>query len=95
MIQKAFLNPATLVQNISHHCMLNVELSAKRICPLTKWYYAFENTSQTRRQMLHIKGTSLEAVLREATYSRVNIGMHRGVYSYVRASVQFECEHIS
>jgi hypothetical protein len=94
MIQKAFLNLAILILNINHHCILNMEISAKRFCPLTKCYYPFKNTSQIRRQKLHIKGTNLEAVLSKTTSSRKNTGMQCGAYSQVRARTQFECEYI-
>lgn len=78
MIQKAFQNLAILILNINHHCMLNMEVSAKRVCPLTKCYCAFKNISQTRRQQLHIKGKSLEAAWGKATCSRINIVMQCG-----------------
>ena len=59
MIQKALQNLVILFLNISHHCMLNMKGSAKRLCPLTKYYYVCKNISQTRREILPIKGTGL------------------------------------
>lgn len=59
MIQKALQNLIILVLNISHHCKLNMEGSAKRVCPSTKYYCVCKNISQTRRETLPIKGTSL------------------------------------
>lgn len=61
MIQKARQYLAILPSNISHRCMSNMEVSAKRVCPLNKCYSVFKNTSQTRRRStLHIKDTRQE-----------------------------------
>lgn len=58
MIQKALQNLIILILNLSHHCKLNMEGSAKRVCPLTKYYCVCKNISQTR-ETPPIKGTSL------------------------------------